>query len=62
MSWEPWLRAVEPKKTDTEPYDPDDRRLLINILKPKPGEPPPRQWVLDHLLDPVVSKTSTVKS
>lgn len=44
MSFEPWLSHEE-----LPPYDPDDPRLLRNILKPEPGDPPTTDWFLDHL-------------
>jgi len=44
MSFEPWLSHEE-----LPLYDPDDPRLLKNILKPEPGDPPMTDWFLDHL-------------
>jgi hypothetical protein len=50
MSWEPWLRAVEPEPSA---YDPNDPTLLLNILKTQPESSSLRPWILDHLLDPI---------
>ena len=48
MPFEPWLRQPEPDE-ELPGYDPDDPRLLKNILKPEPGDPPMTDWFLDHL-------------
>jgi len=55
MSFAPWLQQPEPK--DEERPDPDDPSLLVNILKPEPGDPPLRDWFLDHIdVTPVETK------
>jgi hypothetical protein len=47
MPFAPWLIQPEPK--DEEPLsDPNDPSLLVNILKPEPGDKP-IDWFLDHL-------------
>jgi len=44
MPFEPWLKQPD---EDEEPYDPDDPRLLVNILKSDDDKPV--DWFLDHL-------------
>lgn len=48
MPFEPWLTQPDPDE-ELPPHDPDDPRLLVNILKPEPGDAPMRDWFLDHL-------------
>jgi hypothetical protein len=45
-SWsEPWKN---PEPIPDDDYDPNDPRLLINILKKKAGDPDLQDWFLDH--------------
>jgi len=45
MAWEPWLQATEPQILEEE-WDPDDPRLLVNILTDDAAkEPTIPPWV-----------------
>lgn len=48
MPFAPWLTQPDDEEEKLA-YDPDDPSLLVNILKPDPGDKP-IDWFLDHLV------------
>ena len=54
MAWEPWLNGNR-EADEREQYDPEDPRLLVNILTKDMTEEDhekARDWVMDFIGDP----------